>query len=145
KGKLQAELGKTEVKSSNLLQELARLEDSLKASQSRLGALGVRELDLQNQLAQQKIFLARQIRAAYFQADYQTLKKLLSLESLQQADRMMSYHQYFVRARRERIDRYLVLLRELDQTRQAMVSENETLRQDRKALGQQRTELESSR
>jgi len=145
KGKLQAELGKTEVKISNLLKEIARLEDSLKASQSRLDALGVRERDLQNQLAQQKNFLARQIRAAYSQGDNHALKMLLSLESLEQADRMMSYHQYFNRARSERIDRYLVLLRELDQTRQAMVSENEALRKDREALGQQRTELESSR
>ncbi len=145
KGKLQAELGKTETKISNLLKDIARLEASLKASQQRLDELGVRERTLQGQLAQHKDFLARQIRAAYSQGDNHAIKMLLSLESLEQTDRIMSYHQYFNRARSERINSYLVLLRELDQTRQAMVSENQALHQDRASLGLQRTELESAR
>lgn len=144
-GKLQAELARTERRISSLLGEIRELEKKIAQSRQQLNELETRERALSQDLDRHKQQLADQIRASYSIGDNSSLKMLLALDSIEQSERMLTYYNYFHKARTERINSYLVLLNELKQTREARLQENTRLQTSREQLESRQQSLAQER
>lgn len=100
---LQEELQQTETSIGQLAQQLLRLERDLASKQRRLRQLQQRREGHSQQLQRQREELARQIRAAYMMGREDYLKLLLNQQDPSKLSRLLSYYDYFNRARATKI------------------------------------------
>jgi len=98
-GQLQQELQQAEQDVGALANSLEQLEQKLGAKRHQLAQLEVRRQQQQQQLVAQKANLARQIRAAYLMGRQDYLKILLNQEAPDRVGRVLTYYDYFNRAR----------------------------------------------
>lgn len=103
RGKLQLELRNSEQQIAQLSGSLHELEHSINTVRSRLVALRHEQADKQLALAAQKDALARQIRAAYMEGQDSQLQLLLNAEDPTAISRLLTYYDYFNKARAARI------------------------------------------
>lgn len=110
----------------------------------RLEELGGREARLRGSVAEQRRFLAQQVRMAYLMGRQETLKLLLSQEDPAAVGRMMTYYDYLNRARAERIAALLETFTQLQAVRQDIETETARLEAMRGEQQTQKAELERS-
>ena len=105
------ELNEKEI--SEILNKIKKIQDKLKLGEDKLSSLKVERKDLLTLKKTQQVHIARQIRGSFELGNQQYLKVVLNQEDPNQLARMLTYYDYFNRARIEQIKSYESTLQEL--------------------------------
>jgi septal ring factor EnvC (AmiA/AmiB activator) len=142
---LRNELRSTERRIGRLSRNIRQLDGDLAQRHKRLDALRVEEGDLQSSVAEQRDYLAGQVRAAYATGRQEYLKILLNQESPATVGRVVTYYDYLNKARSERIASLGKTINELERVRSEVEAETRKLRELREQRGREKRALEQSR
>lgn len=123
-----AALRQTERRIGHLAKGLRRVHAQLAVKGRKLAHLRTKETKLQARLAEQRKLLAKQIRAAYAIGRQEYIKMLLNQQSPAALGRVVTYYDYFNRARTKRIHAALDTLEQLDTVKHAIIDARRKLR-----------------
>ena len=113
KNALHGELEKTEKEIGAVTAALRRLARKIDAAHRKLGQLADQRATRQQQLQDMRSGLVRDLRSAYSMGKQEPVKLLLNQEDPALVGRMLVYHDYFTRARAERMRAIRAVLDEL--------------------------------
>ena len=122
----------TEIESSeksiaSLSLNIEELETKVNTQLIRLDQLQIESLEQERILLHERGLLAEQIRTAYKTGQHDFLKMLLNQEHPELVGRMMAYHDYYNKARTDRISEIQITLNNLNQLEIAIFNESEKL------------------
>ncbi len=112
--------------------------------EKRLGTLHGEQTRLRAKLARQRALLARQVRAAFAIGRQEYLKLLLNQQDPAAMGRVMTYYDYFNRARAKRIRAALATLDQLHQVEADIQTQSATLQALQNRQQQDKQKLEAS-
>ena len=141
KSSLESNLEYNEKNINNLLKKIQDIESDLTRGEDRIGRLLDEEKELQLAKAEQQQYIAIQIQAAYKIGNQEYLKVLLNQEDPNQISRMLTYYDYFNRARAEQIRAYSQTIEQLQNVTNLIESENQILVNNGLKLQLERSEL----
>ncbi|SDT89649.1 murein hydrolase activator EnvC family protein [Halopseudomonas salegens] len=139
---LQQELQESESDIGRLERESRELEQQIEDGEARLQELRRDSQALQLALEAQHEQIARQARAAYMAGDQDYLKVLLNQDDPARMSRMLGYYQQVSQARVRELDEYRTTLRQISDTREAMLRQQQSLQGDRSELEQRTASLQ---
>ncbi len=145
KDSLEGDLEKSEKSINEMLKKIRSLETSLEKGEDRLGRLVTRQQELQLAREEQRKYLVRQIRAAYEAGNQEFLKILLNQEDTNRLSRMLTYYEYFSRARAAQVRRYSETIDQLQVLSMRIARENSALLENRNQLQAERSQLLKAR
>ncbi len=141
---IEARLRQNEKAISRLVSQMSRLKRDLEKGEAQAVRLGREQRELLTARDEQQHYLEQQITAAYEIGRAEYLKVLLNQDDPDEAARMLSYYDYFNRARARLVKTYQVTLDELDRITRALARENQELDEKRQTLSSQRVALDAS-
>ncbi len=141
KSDLERNLESNEKNINNLLKKIQHIESDLTKGGDRIGRLLDEEKELQRAKSEQQQYIANQIRAAHKIGKQAYLKVLLNQEDPYQISRMLTYYDYFNRARAEQIEVYNRTILQLQNVAKLIDWENQALANNRVKLQLERSEL----
>ncbi|MBO6704082.1 MAG: peptidoglycan DD-metalloendopeptidase family protein [Pseudomonadales bacterium] len=144
KSDIEATLEKNEKGISDLINKIEDIEKEIDTNQDRVSHMETRQSELLGAKAEQQDYIERQIRAAYEIGNQEYLKVLLNQEDPNEMARMLTYYDYFNKARAAQINNYNEVLVELDQVTLALTEEMTLLHENRLALDIQRQHLSAA-
>ena len=142
---LLSELRRVERRIGRIGRSIKKLQQQLLEQEKKLAALQQRRGELQASIAEQRRYLAGQIRAAYAMGRQEYFKILLNQEDPSAVGRTLTYYDYLNKARTSRIEKFNATIDELEQVRHELNRENERLRSLRNKREQERKEMQASR
>ena len=110
-------LQKTEVAIGQRINNLKQLNRKLKRQQRQLSVLYNNRRQHKKKMVQQRALLGQQLRTAYMNGKQEYLKLLLNQQNPAALSRVMTYYDYFNRARTERIQQALNTIQELEKVK----------------------------
>lgn len=122
-------------------QNIARLEARNRELFGELESLSRREAELFSAIAKQREHIGRDLANAYRLGREEPLKLLLNLEDPHELSRSMRYYDYFLDARRQRIERFQGTLNELAEVRNAMGERQRALEEQRQHMAEEESQL----
>jgi septal ring factor EnvC (AmiA/AmiB activator) len=140
-----SELRRVERRIGRLGRSIKRLKVRLREQEQKLQALKRRQGKLRDSIAEQRRYLAGQIRAAYAMGRQEYVKILLNQENPSGVERTLTYYDYLNRARSQRISKLNATIGELDQLRVEMKRENKRLNDMHQQRELERQQMEVSR
>jgi septal ring factor EnvC (AmiA/AmiB activator) len=111
------ELQKTEVAIGKRINNLKQLNRKLKRQKQRLNKLYKDKQHHEKDLANHRSLLAEQLRTAYMNGQQEYLKLILNQQDPAAISRVMTYYQYFNKARTERIEQALKTINKLEKVK----------------------------
>ena len=141
KSSLETNLEYNEKKINTLLKKIQNIETDLTKGEDRIGRLLDKEKELQRAKSEQQQDIANHVRAAHRIGKQGYLKVLLNQEDPNQISRMLTYYDYFNRARAEQVQTYNQTILQLRKVSELLDSENQTLVNNRLDLQLERGEL----
>jgi septal ring factor EnvC (AmiA/AmiB activator) len=126
---------------SDLIKEIDDIETELDTGKNKVSQLNLEQKELQQAKSEQQYYIERQIRAAYEIGNQEYLKVLLNQDDPDEMARMLTYYDYFNRARAEQIESYNTTLLRLDEVALELTNENRKLTQNHESLVTQKTAL----
>ena len=135
---LQANLQQSELAIGALGRRMSQTGRQLQALNRQLAQLQERRRRSQSARAEQQQRVSREIQAAYLAGRQAPLKILLSQEQPDKLARAMTYYEYFFRARRRHIERYLAVINRIDSLRREIGATRQRQRSARATLASQR-------
>jgi|TARA_B100001971_G_scaffold214046_1_gene249476 septal ring factor EnvC (AmiA/AmiB activator) len=141
KSNLESNLESNEKSINELLKKIQTIESDLSRGEDKIGRLLDKQKELQRAKSEQQQYIANQIRAAYKIGDQEYLKILLNQEDPNQISRMLTYYDYFNRARAEQIEAYSKTIMQLQNVAGLIDEENQILVKNRSRLQRQRSGL----
>jgi septal ring factor EnvC (AmiA/AmiB activator) len=145
RSKLEKNLQTNEQSINELMKKIETIQQQLTKGENKVSTLRRDQSGLETARQAQQTYLVRQIRAAYEMGNQPFMKVLLNQEDPNQLDRMLTYYDYFNRARAEQIDRYRATIAELEQVTQAIETENQLLTDNRAKLLDEEQRLQLTR
>lgn len=142
---LRTELRQTERRIGTLSRTLKELDTDLGRQQEKLATLHKRADGLQRSIADQRRYLAGQVRASYAMGRQEYMKILLNQENPSTVGRLITYYDYLNKARSERIAALETTIRELEQVRAELEAQTARLRKLREQRAREKGELEATR
>ena len=124
---LTRKLAETEQEIGRIARRLRALEDQLEAQRTRLAGLRRIEAEQLAALDQERAGLQAQIRAAYAMGRQERLKILLNQQDPARVSRLLTYYDYFNRARARRMARIEGRVRELHGVQAELAREEDRL------------------
>ncbi|MEX2489790.1 MAG: peptidoglycan DD-metalloendopeptidase family protein [Pseudomonadales bacterium] len=131
---LEQKLKENEKEISELLKEIEQMEQELKEGEENLSQLRDEQSKLESARMEQQTQIAKQIRAAWETGSQGYLKVLLNQEDPHQIARMLTYYDYFNRARADRIHEYTETIVALREVESRIETQNRRLARNREAL-----------
>ncbi|WP_420818944.1 murein hydrolase activator EnvC family protein [Paraglaciecola marina] len=119
--KLQENLKKIELNVAQTAKSLNHTDNQIANNQKEQAKLLKQQEEYQDALNQQKSELAKQIRSAYMTGNYDFAKMLLNQEDAANFERSITYYQYLNKARKEQIDSFNVLVKDLKLVREKLI------------------------
>ena len=141
KSNLESNLEFNEKNINDLLKKIQTIESDLSKGEDKIGRLFNKQKELQRAKSEQQQYIANQIRAAYKIGDQEYLKILLNQEDPSQISRMLTYYDYFNRARAEQVEAYGQTIQQLQNVAVLIGAENQVLVKNRSNLQRQRSVL----
>jgi septal ring factor EnvC (AmiA/AmiB activator) len=141
---VRTELRNIERQISKLLGGLKRLNRKLAKQQHKLHALHKQRNSLKADLATQHHLLARQVEAAFMIGHQEYVKLILNQEDPAAVGRVMTYYDYFNRARAQRIAATKATLKELQRVEQAITTQTQALNATRQQQLSKKAALQKS-
>lgn len=141
KSDVEKTLEKNERGISDLINKIDDIEKELESSEDKVSSLKSEQKELLNAKQEQQYYIERQVRAAYEIGNQEYLKVLLNQEDPNEMARMLTYYDYFNKARAEQIGRYNETLVALDRVSLELSEEMTALQENRLALDIERQAL----
>ena len=138
---LQQDLEKSETEIGDLLKNIERIKKDLSQQKDQLSQLYLERDSLKKHKRGQQHHIAQQVEAAYRLGQQSNIKLLLNQQSPERVSRMMTYYNYFLDARAEKIDTYIDTIAELDLIEPKIAQKTQNLQQNRKKLQQRHRSL----
>jgi len=138
------ELQKTEVAIGQRVNNLKQLNHKLKQQQRQLNKLYKDKRQHEKKMAQQRKLLGQQLRTAYINGQQEYLKLLLNQQDPAAVSRVMTYYDYFNRARTERIEQALKTIQQLDVVKSKIEKQQAVLKKLKKQEMVEQRELEKN-
>lgn len=145
RSKLEENLETNEKEISDLLKKIEQIEKDLKSVENKVSALTEQRVDLEHARSEQQALIARQIKAAYKMGRQEFLKVVLNQEDPDEMSRMLTYYDYFNRARTDQVERYKRTISELTRVTTALEVQNRELETNRLTLANEQRSLERAR
>ncbi|MFT7221295.1 MAG: septal ring factor EnvC (AmiA/AmiB activator) [Candidatus Azotimanducaceae bacterium] len=120
KSEVEATLQRNEIGISELIKSIDDIERELKKNQNKVSTLSREQKELLVAKGEQQYYIEQQIRSAYEIGHQEYLKVLLNQEDPETLSRMLTYYDYFNRARAEQISEYNATIEQLEQVTQAL-------------------------
>jgi septal ring factor EnvC (AmiA/AmiB activator) len=121
------ELQENEITIMNITINLESIDTNIQHQLEILGQLQIERLEQEKVLNEERELLANQIRVSYKTGRHDFLKLLLNQENPEKIGRMMTYHDYYNRARSERISEIQITINNLQQLVQTIDTETRKL------------------
>jgi septal ring factor EnvC (AmiA/AmiB activator) len=141
KSELEETLKRNEKGISDLINKIENIETKLDESEDKVTELTRQQEELITAKSEQQYYIEKQVRAAYEIGNQEYLKVLLNQEDPNEMARMLTYYDYFNKARVEQIDAYNETLTALDRVSLALAEEIHTLDRNKSALVAERSTL----
>lgn len=138
---LQDTLEKNEKEISDLMKKIQDLQQKIDAGKNKVSQLQDEQQDLRVARNQQQGLIAKQVRAAYRIGNQEYMKVVLNQQDPNQLSRMLNYYDYFNRARAEQVKKYRSTIARLEDVKQQIVTENNTLQANQQSLRDKGNEL----
>lgn len=145
RAKLESTLEANEKEISELLKRIEQIQKDIEAGEDRISELRTEQRELELARQEQQRLIEKQIRAAYEIGNQEFLKVVLNQEDPDQIARMVTYYDYFNRARAAQISEFRKTIADLDDVTRQIAARNRTLAADRLELGSRKTALEAVR
>lgn len=117
---IQKRLQKAELDIANTAKQLNQTEAELKNNHIQQQTLGEQQQEYTQALKQQQSSLAKQIRSAYMTGNYDFAKMLLNQQDAANFERSITYYQYLNKARKQQIDSFKQLVKDLQAVNQEL-------------------------
>ena len=137
-------LERTEKEIASVAALIASLDGKLRDQERRVGKLRKERNQQRDALAGQRRELGRQVRAAHALGRQERLKLLLNQEEPARAGRLMTYYDYFHRARAQRIDAIGESLSRLDRLEREIGEESARLTEMKRERQGEAAKLEAN-
>jgi septal ring factor EnvC (AmiA/AmiB activator) len=131
KSAIESNLETNEKRINDLLKKIQTIETELEKGENKIGRLSEEQKELKVAKSEQQEYIGRQIRAAYQIGNQEYLKVLLNQEDPNQISRMLTYYDYFNRARASQIESYNETIVQLRNIANLIETENTTLEENR--------------
>ncbi len=142
---LETTLESNEKEISEIIRRIEAIQQELKSGEDKVSGLNRERRSLEGAREHQQTLIAQQIRAAYEIGNQEYLKVVLNQEDPNRVTRMITYYDYFNRARADQIAAYRETIASLESVRREIAAENSRLRDNRQALETRRTALQQVR
>lgn len=140
---LQDQLQNSEVDISKLLKKIERIKEELASQKKQLSRLNLERAQLQRQKTQQQKHIAEHLNGAYRIGQQGNLKLLLNQQEPEQLSRQLTYYNYLIDARREKLHEYRQTLNELDAIEPKISAKTEAIQAQKSSLESEHTQLSS--
>jgi len=137
-------LQSTETAIGQRIKNLKKFDRKLKQQQRRLEKLYKDKHQYEKKVAQQRELLGQQLRTAYINGQQEYLKLILNQQNPAALSRIMTYYDYFNRARTEHIERALKTIQQLDEVKIKIKNQQVVLKKIRKQELAEKRALEKS-
>ena len=141
KADLQKELEQNEKSISDLMKKIDDIQKKIDAGNNKISGLMHRQRDLEVAKANQQQLIVRQIRAAYRIGSQEYLKVVLNQQDPNELSRMLTYYDYFNRARAAQVQTYRATIASLEQVKQQIAVQNDQLDEDKQSLATRQAAL----
>ncbi len=141
KSTIEGNLEDNEKKINDLFNKIQTIEINLDRGENKISRLLNEQKELQLAKSEQQKHIGRQIRAAYQIGDQEYLKVLLNQDEPNQISRMLTYYDYFNRARARQIDTYNETIMQLRNITHLIETENLALEDNRNRLNVEQNEV----
>ena len=126
---------------SDLIKSIEDIETELKRNENKVSELTGQQKELLIAKSEQQYYIERQIRSAYEIGHQEYLKVLLNQEDPDEISRMLTYYDYFNRARAGQIAHYNETIDKLEQITRALGAEMQQLEENRSSLQERQFKL----
>jgi len=150
KNNLANELKKIELAAAKTGGSIRRLNKKINSRSNKLYSLEIQQRDLQKNIKNQNSAISEHLAAAYKLGDQEPIKLLFNQEDPHQLSRLFKYYSYFLNARNQKIETYIVdveklsaLIIEVNQQKLLLDSTKKELVDDKKhflLIGKRRSE-----
>ena len=141
KSEIEETLKRNEKGISEFMNKIEDIEHDLNQNRDKISLLRDRQIELNRLKNEQQKYVEQQVRAAYEMGKQEYLKVLLNQEDPNEIARLMTYYNYFIAARVERIKNYNNTLIDLDRVSADLAREMQSLERNRQALDKERSAL----
>lgn len=138
---LQESLKKAELTIAKTAKALNETRKELNLNTKQLTDLIAQQKDLTKKQKLQTKLLSRQIRSAYMAGNSDYAQMLLNQDDAAKFERVLSYYQYFNKARQQQIDRFRELVLQLNRVNQDLLETQNQLRTLEEVQKKQNSEL----
>lgn len=144
KDSIEQTLKRNEQNINELLKRIREIEGDIDQGEENISRLELEQGKLRGERRQQQALIESQIRAAYKIGHQEYLKVVLNQEDPNELSRMLTYYDYFNRARAAQVEKFNDIIRQLDLVSAEIAAENLQLANTRNELAVQSAELESA-
>lgn len=116
KGQLQTQIEIIEIDSNQLSQNIRNLKAKIASASQKLTKLTTKRNNLEQQIANQQLAIAQQIRSAHKTGNEEPLKLLLNQQNPQQLARILKYYDYVLKARSQKVTQFMSDVNQLEIT-----------------------------
>jgi septal ring factor EnvC (AmiA/AmiB activator) len=141
KSTIEGNLETNEKNINDLLKKIQTIETDLEKGENKISRLTDEQKELAVAKSEQQEHIGRQIRAAYQIGNQEYLKVLLNQEDPNQISRMLTYYDYFNRARARQIESYNETIVQLRNVTNLIETENLMLEDNRNRLQVEQKEV----
>lgn len=145
RAELEDTLEANEKEISEILKRIEEIQQKIETGENKVSSLNRQETSLERARAAQQTLIKAQIRAAWKLGDQEYLKVVLNQEDPAQLARMLTYYDFFNRARAEQIAAYRDTIASLAAVREDIRTENDQLTLARASMDNRRSALEAVR
>lgn len=138
---LQDELQESESDIGELLKKIEKLKTELEQQDKQLQSLREERSELHQARREQQAAVAVQVQAAYRLGRQSQIKLLLNQEAPERVTRILTYYDYLLAARSDKLTTYLNTLNRLDAIEPEIEAKAEALARDKDSLSQRHREL----
>lgn len=138
---LQDTLEESESDIGELLKKIENLKTELEQQDEQLQSLREERSELQQARGEQQAAVAQQVQAAYRLGRQSQIKLLLNQEAPERVTRILTYYDYLLAARSDKLTTYLNTINRLDAIEPEIETKAASLAQDKESLSQRHQEL----
>lgn len=138
---LEGVLKNSELAIARTVRSLNNTQNELKANNKEQVALRTQQQNLEQRIRDQQSHLAAQLKSAYMAGNYDYAKMVFNQDNALQFERVLTYYQYFSRARQTAINQFREDIAELESVKERLVAAAHALQKLESKQRQQRAEL----
>lgn len=141
---LESSLEGSEKEASELIKKIEAIKEALAKEKKQLAQHQRQRADLEDSRQQQQQEITLVIQQAYLLGHQSQLKMLLNQEEPYRISRLLRYHEYVVNAQKQKLDRYLATIAEIQTVEDSIAQSSQKLEESQSSLSQRLSQLQDT-